>query len=174
MNTRYSSPTLKGLGVTGSALSLFTSYLKEHTYWENSCPWPLHYHWELCGVPCSDCKETWVWPWIARHPSLCTLLRQPNPVDSFFTTFRRNRPFRTQDLVCALVQALVISHLDYCYLLLANEPACNHPASAAHPECRSLADLQCTHALPETEENIVTHFDNPTISNTNTRWKGFM
>ncbi len=55
---------------------------------------------------------------------------------------RNIRPFLTEQTAQLLVQALVLSRLDYCNALLVGLLACNYQASATDPECSSQSGLQ--------------------------------
>ncbi len=54
---------------------------------------------------------------------------------------RKIRPFLSEQAAQLLVQALVLSRLDYCNALLAGLPAFYYQASATDPECSSQSGL---------------------------------
>ncbi len=76
-----------------------------------SHPWPLYQHWELCGVPGSDCKEPGCdtrWPAVLHHQHYCN-----NPLLQILYHIRTIRPFLTQEAaqVLAGVPACIIRPL---------------------------------------------------------------
>ncbi len=52
------------------------------------------------------------------------MLQRPGPADLPYTNIRKIRPFLSEQAAQLLVQALVLSRLDYCNALLAGLPAC--------------------------------------------------
>ncbi len=58
-----------------------------------------------------------------RWVSQSTLLKLPSPADLLYSMWRRSGPFFREHASQLLVQALVLSRLDYCNALLAGLPA---------------------------------------------------
>ncbi len=64
--------------------------------------------------------ELWL---MIRWVSQSTLLKLPSPADLLYSMWRRSGPFFREHASQLLVQALVLSRLDYCNALLAGLPA---------------------------------------------------
>ncbi len=115
----------------------------------SSHPWLLHHHWELCGVPGSDCKDLECdtgWPAVLhyQHCCDCTLLQIRSPQHQEVTSIPHpGGSTGSGPGSCHFTPRLLQLAPGSCACMC-------HPTSAAHPECSSPAGLQpkFSHPIP--------------------------
>ncbi|XP_075334670.1 uncharacterized protein LOC142396008 [Odontesthes bonariensis] len=113
--------TLEGMGVSGSALSMFSSYLTGRSY---------QAHIAACLADISGWMSTHHFKLNLEKTELVFLLGKGYPhrdlaitMDDSVVTSTRTARNLTDKAAQVLIQALVISRLDYCNSLLAGAPA---------------------------------------------------